>query len=289
MGSAVEGSNSSSARPAISAAQASQRALRREPLGPVRHGQGRRGGAQAHHRVEQARRARTWRRCAEKELSAVCGGAEERAHADHGQHRKSDGGNGTRALPGRQGRPELLLLRRTGRRPRRRPDHGVMRGVHREGRDQRDGQGRGEGERQPRRDEAGQDAHQGRAQDEGQLVGGAFVGQRRVEVRGVRVASAAGGQRHPADPGQGADLRAAGTGHEGGGQDRDGGRQVLSAGDQVGGEDQRDDGDGVEDGGEQQHRALAQPVRQRAEDAGRRARSRCPRLRPPPRRRRRSR
>lgn len=114
MGGAVEGSNSSSASPAISAAQASQRAFA----------------------------VNRWGQYA---------AAEKRSHADHGQHGKRDGGAGPFA------------------------------------------------------------------QDEGQFVGGAFVGQCRAQVRGVGVASAARGPVRP---------------------------------DQIGGEDECDDGDGVEDGGE---------------------------------------
>ena len=76
-----------------------------------------------------------------------------------------------------------------------------------------------------------------------------------------------GRQRHPPDPGQRADLRAAGPGDERGGeQGRGEGSRPRGHG--VGCDDQCQHSQGVEDGCDQQHRALAPPVGQRTEHRG---------------------
>ena len=142
-------------------------------------------------------------------------------------------------------------------------------GVDGEGGYKDDSQCRGEGQRQPRREHAREDANQCRAEHEGELVRGALVGQGGVQVRGVCGRPAPGrpgGQRHPADPGQRADLRAACPGDEGRGQHGDGGGEVLCPGNEVCREDQGDDGHGVRDGGHEQDAALAEPVGEDAED-----------------------
>ena len=165
-----------------------------------------------------------------------------------------------------------------------RSGHRAVRGVDGEGGHEDDGQRRGQGQRQPRREQAGEDPDEGGAEHEGELVRGALIGKGGVQVRGICPAPAWAGRRdgqgHPADPGQRADLRAAGPGHEGRREHRHRGGNVLDPGDEV----------APRGSGQRWPRcwrwrtpagpALAEPVCERRPGRGHRARNRCRRRRP---------
>ncbi len=127
--------------------------------------------------------------------------------------------------------------------------------------DHDDRQSRGQRERQPRRNEARQQPHERGAQHEGELIRGALIGQCRVKI-GCRPVP---GQRHPANTGQRADLRAGEPHGERGSQHQDEGASG-ERGNRVGGADDERDRQRVEECGENQHRALAEPVGEESED-----------------------
>ena len=144
--------------------------------------------------------------------------------------------------------------------------HGPVRPVDGKRGNKGDGQGSGQGKGKPRRDEAGQDSHQGRPQDEGEFVRGALVGQGRVEVlcrslvsrpllRGLWDVSAIHRTRASGPTcGQLAPETNAAA--------RQGRGEGPGRGHGVGCGDQYEHSNGVEGGCDQQDRALAPPVGQ---------------------------
>jgi hypothetical protein len=170
-----------------------------------------------------------------------------------------------------------------------------MRRVYRESRHECDGQCRGKGQRQPRCHETGQQAHEGRTQHEREFVCGAFVGERRVQVRAAVLSCAAvlsepaavsgpRGQRHPPHTREGPYLGTAGTCEEGRG--KDGGccgesfirgccAEATAAWEGVGQGNQGEDRGRIQQGGNQQDTPLAPAVRQSTQD-------RCTEGRPDP-------
>ena len=153
--------------------------------------------------------------------------------AREGRRRRGSWRAGT-SRPGPRAGPPPLAGPAVPRRAARRAgaDHRVVRGVDGEGRYEDESQCRGEGQRQPRREQAREDADQCRAEHEGELVGGALIGQGGVQVSGVCGRPRRGSGRSAPSSGPGPADRPAGScpGHEGRGQHGDGGGEVLRPG-----------------------------------------------------------
>ena len=133
--------------------------------------------------------------CCGKGTQGVLGRPKKGTHAHHRDNRHSYHRACPTVAARRTHRGRLLPWRHGAgtRLPRCRYNRQLA-GMDRKSRNQRDGHDGCQGERQPGCHHAGQDTHQGRAQDEGDLVRGPFIGQRGVQVSPVgRDASASVG------------------------------------------------------------------------------------------------